>query len=66
MNPFQRQPDRAELMAMLKGNAMLFSVYLGAIRATPLVRHRAALGKTTSIDADEGTIADARLCVCSV
>ena len=37
MNPFQRQPDRSEMIAMLKVNAVLLGTYIAAIRATPLV-----------------------------
>ncbi len=37
MNPYQRQPDREEMHAMLKANAFVLAVYFAAIRATPLV-----------------------------
>lgn len=32
-----RQPDKKEMMAMLKANVCVFTVYCAAIRLTPLV-----------------------------
>lgn len=37
MNPYQRQPDREEMMQMLKANAIVLTTYFALIRATPLV-----------------------------
>lgn len=36
-NAFMRQPDPAEMRAVLQVNVAVFSIFLAAVRITPLV-----------------------------